>query len=68
MKWVTIGNAHWNTDLVKAFSWGAGKLLVWWEDEPEGPEYYKDPTGLLYRSMCRCLGIVPQEVAANGEG
>lgn len=68
MKWVKIGTAHWNTDLIKAFSYSGGRLLVWWLGEAEGPETFPDRDRELYTQLCRGLGLAPLEVSADGEG
>lgn len=68
MKWATLGKAHFNTDLIQAFSWSGGKLQVWWHGEPEGPEFYEDPDRVMYNRLCLALGIAPVEGAADGEG
>lgn len=70
MKWITVGSAHWNTDLIQAFSWSAGRLLVWWQGvtEKEGPEIYTDPDGAMYNQLCLRIGVRPLEVGPGGKG
>ena len=67
MKWAIVGSAHWNTDLIKAFTWSDGRLAVWWLGEAEGPEIIKDRDRALYLSLCRALGVAPVEVVADGK-
>ena len=67
MKWALVGIAHFNTDLIQAFSWAAGRLSIWWLGDPEGPETYRDPDRKHYLSLCRALGLRPVGVEANGE-
>lgn len=67
MKWVQVGIAHFNTDLILAFNWSGGTLFIWWLGEPEGPDSYKDPDRIFYNRLCRTLGVRPVEADPLGE-
>ena len=67
MKWVTVGTAHWNTDLIPAFLWRGGMLSIWWQGEAEtNPDVYKDPDRAQYKRLCLARGVA--EVSADGKG
>ena len=66
MKWVNVGGAHWNTDLIQAFSWSQGRLCVYWHGEVENPDIYKDPDRVMYNRLCMALGVAPVEVGSDG--
>ena len=61
MKWAQVGKAHFNTDLIQAFYWDAGRLVVHWLGDPEQPECYKDPERVGYLRLCQALGVRPVE-------
>lgn len=67
MKWARVKMAHWNTDLIKAFHWSAGRLRVWWLSEPD-VDVYDDPDRERYEALCRILGVLPVEVDDSGQG
>lgn len=68
MKWVRIHKAYFNTALITAFYWSAGKLVVHWVGEGEsGPDYFKDTDRKDYLRLCRCLGVPPIE-EDDGDG
>lgn len=67
MKWVNVGVAHWNTDLIQSFSWSGGRLAVWWLGDDEQPETNRDPDRKMYHALCKALGVRPVEVAENGK-
>ena len=67
MKWANVGTAHWNTNLIQAFSWSEGRLDVWWLGEDGKPDTYRDPNREKYHAVCRALGLRPLEVAENGK-
>jgi hypothetical protein len=66
MKWVRVGNSHWNTDRINAFTWNNGRLAVWWCDAAEAPEIHQDPAGVLYNQLCKALGVTPVEEDIHG--
>lgn len=58
MKWTRVNKAFFNTELMKAFHWSAGKLWIWWLGEDE-PETYADPDREHYLDLCRRLILTP---------
>ena len=68
MRWALINSAHFNTYLIQAFYWAAGKLYIYWQGE-EGPDGYADPDRENYLRLCHAAGVRPvEEVDACGEG
>lgn len=68
MKWAKIGKAYFNTALITAFYWSAGRLCIHWVGEGEGgPDIYTDVNREQYLRLCRCVGVAPVE-EDDGDG
>ena len=68
MRWALVNSAYFNTYLIQAFHWSAGKLYVYWQGD-EDFETYADPDRANYLRLCHAAGVRPvEEVGARGEG
>lgn len=65
MRWVNVTKAHFNTSLILAFYWSAGKLYVYWHNATDY-EWYSDPDREDYLRLCRALGVAPVEEDSDG--
>ena len=69
MKWVLLNRTHVNTDLVSAFRWEDGYLLLWFVGDPvDDPAHYPDPEKKIYTKLCHQLGnLSAEEVTSDGK-
>lgn len=62
MNWVTIQYDHINLDLILAFFWKNGKLVI---IEPTGADTYDDPDKVWYNDLCSRLNLFPADRGAK---
>jgi hypothetical protein len=68
MRWVRVNQAHFNLDQMEAFRWSRGKLLIYWQGDPEQPESYEDKDRANYKRLCVAAGVAPIPKGGNEDG
>lgn len=59
MRFVLVGDWHWNVDHIAIFRWNGGELMIW---SATGVRYrYTDPDKKLYNRLCTQLGVMTAE-------
>ena len=62
MKFITIGNTHYNLSAISCFWWVDGYVFLnCIGDSPDGIGHHSDPDRAYYKALCRATGVIPCE-------